>query len=363
MSAEALSASPIAHPIPAIRSRRAVGLWLFAVCGCIALMVLIGGLTRLTNSGLSITEWRPVTGVVPPLSEAAWQAEFANYQRIPEYTQINRGMSLDAFKRIYWWEWTHRLVGRLTGFVFLIPFLWFLARGRIERGLAPRLAAIFLLGAGQGALGWYMVKSGLVGRTDVSQYRLAAHLGFAFALYGLVLWTALDLAVPAARRGLRSLRGLSAGLFVLVGAVFVQVLLGALVAGLNAGFVYNTWPLMEGRLVPHGLLTAEPWWINLFETVKTVQFDHRMTAYAVTALILGLWLVGRRHALTPRAERTLNFLTILVLCQVALGIATLIHVVPIGLAAAHQLGALAVFTAALIAAHAVLRAAQPAPMP
>lgn len=361
MSAEAWPGAPALPQPDTLRNRKIVGLWLFAICGLIGLMVLVGGLTRLTNSGLSITEWRPITGVVPPLSDTAWQAEFAKYQRIPEYIELNQGMSLAAFKSIFWWEWGHRLLGRLIGVAFLVPFLYFLARGRIERALAPRLVVMFLLGAAQGALGWYMVKSGLVDRTDVSQYRLTAHLGFAFVIYGFILWTALGLVAPGAKDHRHDLRALRNGACVLTGLIFLQVLLGALVAGLNAGLTYNTWPLMDGRFVPTGLLPEQPWWINMFETIETVQFDHRMMAYIVTLATLGLWLAARRSRPPAGVARALDVLVVLVLGQVALGILTLLHAVPISLGAAHQIGALAVFSGALAAAHALVRATRPRP--
>lgn len=361
MSAEAWPVASVATSVSHRRHRRIIGGWLFAICGLIAVMVLIGGLTRLTHSGLSITQWKPVTGVIPPLSDAAWQAEFARYKRIPEYRLINAGMSLAAFKDIYWWEWTHRLIGRLIGVAFFVPFVFFAARRWIDRSLAPRLATIFVLGGAQGALGWYMVQSGLVNRTDVSQYRLAAHLGFAFVLFALILWHALDLTVPARRRGRHDLRGLRNGLCVLLALVFGQILLGALVAGLDAGLVYNSWPLMEGRLVPHGLFPGHPWWINFFATVKTVQFDHRMVAYLVGCLTIGLWLTARVKRLPRRAARAIDVLGMMVALQITLGVLTLVNVMPVPLAAAHQFGALLTFTACVVAVHATIRATQPGP--
>lgn len=362
MSAEAWPVASVATSASHQRHRRIIGGWLFAICGLIAVMVLVGGLTRLTHSGLSITQWKPVTGVIPPLSDAAWQAEFARYKKIPEYRLINPGMTLAAFKDIYWWEWTHRLIGRLIGVAFFIPFIFFVVRRWVDRSLVPRLAAIFVLGGAQGALGWYMVESGLVNRTDVSQYRLTAHLGFAFLLFALILWHALDLTVPGRRRGRRDLLGLRNGFCALLALIFGQILLGALVAGLDAGLVYNTWPLMEGRVVPDGLFPEHPWWINFFATIKTVQFDHRMIAYLVGCSTIALWLMARARRLPRRVARSVDVLGALVAVQITLGILTLVNVVPLPLAAAHQFGALLVFAACLVVVHALVRASQRGPV-
>src|SRR6266550_2479564 len=248
MSVSAISA-PAAIPV---RIDRAVGLWLFLIAAMIGLMVVVGGLTRLTGSGLSITEWQPVTGVIPPLSDAAWQAEFAKYQGSPQYELLNRGMGLAGFKTIYWWEWTHRLLGRLLGAVFLIPFLVFLRQGRIDRTIAVRLGIIFLLGAAQGVLGWWMVESGLTGnRVAVSQYRLAAHLGLAMILFGYVFWTALEV-IGAARSHIASGPRFQIWAALLVALIFVQILLGAFMAGLDAGRAFSTWPSYAGAWIPPG---------------------------------------------------------------------------------------------------------------
>ena len=258
--------------------RRAVRLWLWAMAALVFAMVVVGGATRLTESGLSITEWQPVAGALPPLSAADWQAEFEKYKTIPQYQQLNRGMSLEAFKVIYWWEWTHRLLGRVIGIVFLLPFLWFLWRGAIAPPLRMRLAGIFVLGAIQGAVGWWMVASGLADRVEVSQYRLAFHLTLASMIFAALIFAAESLSprpmVPVPKR-------INAGARALVGLVLVQIYLGALVAGLRAGLLYNTWPLIDGRFVPspHDLLFNAPWWRNIFENPLTVQFDHRMVAF------------------------------------------------------------------------------------
>lgn len=273
----------------AAHQHRAVRLWLYCVAAMIFLTLVVGGATRLTESGLSITEWKPVTGVLPPLSDAAWQAEFDKYRQIPQYQQVNKGMSLDAFKTIFYWEWSHRVLARSTGFVFLVPFLFFLARGMIPRGLKTRLWLIFAGGAALGAVGWWMVSSGLAGSnlTSVSQYRLAFHLTLACAVYFAVVWTARGL-LPGAEPAQPRLR-LAA--LVLALMVLFQIYLGALVAGLNAGLIYNTWPLIDGGFIPEAarLWHIDPAWRNLFENTLTVQFVHRMLAYAI-------WLVAAWHA-------------------------------------------------------------------
>jgi len=330
-------------------ARRAIAVWLFAVASLVFLMVIVGGATRLTDSGLSITEWRPVTGAIPPLSAADWQAELEKYRQIPEYKLVNRGMSLDEFKRIYWWEWGHRLLGRLIGVAFLVPFVWFVATRRIERALVPGLLAMFALGGLQGGLGWYMVMSGLSERVDVSQYRLAAHLGLAVVIYGYMLWVALGLWRTDTPRQEAAPRGLRQGAVALVVLIFLQIIAGAFVAGLDAGLTYNSWPLMDGAWVPGGLLDLSPWWRNAFENLLTVQFNHRLLGYVLAAA--ALWHYWRARS-TARAG-TAGAVLIAVLCQIALGIWTLLAVVPIGLGLAHQAGALIVFTAALVHARAL----------
>jgi len=234
------------------RHARALRLWLGAVALLIVAMILVGGATRLTDSGLSITEWQPIMGVIPPLGDADWDKAFAAYQKIPEYTELKRGMSLDAFKTIFWWEWTHRFLGRLIGVAFFVPFVAFWIAGYIPRALLPRLIGLFVLGGLQGAVGWYMVKSGLVTRTDVSQYRLAAHFGVALVILGYTLWLMFGIGgghTPRTRRP----RGASWVASLVLALIFMQMLAGALVAGLDAGMGYNTWPLINGALVPSGL--------------------------------------------------------------------------------------------------------------
>jgi len=331
-------------------NRRAVAAWLIACAAMIFLMVVLGGVTRLTESGLSITEWQPITGILPPLSEAAWQAEFAKYRDIPQFQLVHAWMSLDDFKAIFFWEWLHRLWGRLIGVAFAAPFLWFLLRRRIPPGLAPRLAFILVLGGMQGVLGWVMVKSGLVDRVEVSQYRLVAHLGLALLIYAALLWTALDLLRPGTRTT-QATNPLRAAAGAIAALVFLTMLAGGFVAGLNAGLTYNTFPLMDGRLVPAGYLQLSPWWLNWFENVAAVQFDHRLLATATLIAVIALWSAGRRYPLPAAARRALDALVALALLQVALGVATLLLVVPIALAAAHQAGAVLLFTAALVACH------------
>lgn len=338
--AQAAPADPVA--------RRQIAVWLLICCALVFLMIVVGGVTRLTHSGLSIVEWQPIVGTLPPLDQEQWQEVFQKYQQTPEYREVNAGMSLDEFKRIFWWEYAHRLLGRIIGLVFLAPFLYFLARGKIDRALVPRLAGIFLLGGLQGAVGWYMVKSGLVDDPRVSQYRLAAHLGLAFLIYAAMLWTALGLLFPRSELqndpGGRSLRRLSWGV---TGVIFIMVLTGAFVAGIKAGFAYNTFPLMNGHWIPPELFLLEPWYLNFFSNMATVQFNHRLIAWLLAVLIPLFWLRSRRLSLSPRARRACALLLIMLAIQITLGITTLVHVVPLPLAAAHQAGAVLLFTAAL----------------
>ncbi len=332
-------------------AEKSIAWWLIGLCAMVFLMVVIGGVTRLTESGLSITEWNPVIGIVPPLGEAQWLAEFDKYKQIPQYAALNQGMSLGDFKSIFFWEYLHRLWGRLIGIVYLVPFLWFLVRGRIPRRLAPALAVIFLLGGMQGVLGWYMVKSGLVDRIEVSQYRLVAHLVAAVLLYLAMLWVALGLLWPkpldGARRGLR--RAASAVLVL----VLLTLVAGGFVAGLRAGYIYNTFPTMNGDWVPEGYARLQPWILNWFETIPAVQFNHRVLAETTFGLVAVLWFQNLKSTLSRRARLAFHGLFAAACLQVALGISTLLLVVPIPLAAAHQAGAILLVTAALVARHAV----------
>lgn len=333
--------------------RRAIRLWLLAVSFLVFVMVIVGGATRLTESGLSIVEWKVVTGTLPPLSEAQWQEEFEKYKTIPQYQLVNKGMSLAEFKTIFWWEWAHRLLGRLIGFAFLVPFLWFLWRGWVEPALKGRLWFIFGLGALQGFIGWWMVASGLSGRTEVSQYRLALHLTLACVIIVAMVWVAQRIAARPTLAVSGRARMTAAAL---VALVLVQIYLGAVVAGLRAGLSFNTWPLIDGQFLPGlgQLLAVEPAWRNLFENVLTVQFNHRMFGYL-------LWLVAGLHALdlarNGGSGPALNNAVMLfagITIQAALGILTLIYQVPIMLALAHQGFAVVVLVMAVDHAERVL---------
>ena len=328
-------------------ANRAVRLWLLVVAALIALMVVVGGATRLTESGLSIVEWKPVTGALPPLTEAQWSAAFEAYKTIPQYHALNAGMDLAQFKTIFWWEWSHRLLGRVIGMVYLLPFLYFLWRGALAAELKRRLWVIFGLGALQGAVGWWMVASGLSQRIEVSHDRLATHLVLALLIYAAIVWTLRRL---GAREPLAVSARLKITSLVLVVLTFVQLYLGALVAGLRAGLVYNTWPLIDGAFIPEAarLWFDTPWWRNLFDNALTVQFEHRMTAYALVVLAI-LHALDARGA--PRAAVSgALWLVAAIALQATLGILTLLNQVPIALALAHQAVAIAVLTLAVMQA-------------
>jgi cytochrome c oxidase assembly protein subunit 15 len=320
----------------------AVRLWLVGVALLIFAMVIVGGATRLTDSGLSITEWDPIMGAIPPITDAQWQDAFAKYQLIPQARLVNAGMTLAGFKFIYWWEWSHRFLGRFIGIAFLLPFLYFAVTGAFHRALWPKLAVIFALGGLQGAFGWYMVASGLVERVKVSQYWLSAHLSLATFIYGAIMWVAMGLAV---RRRLPT-QPSDHGPLAIVALVFLQIAAGAFVAGLDAGQGYNTWPLMDGAIVPKGLFATAPWWRNFFENAMTAQFDHRLVAYVI-------FIAVAAHAYI-RQTRSALILMAAVLVQVGLGIWTLLWQVPLWLGLLHQAGALVAFTAALWNLSAVL---------
>lgn len=328
--------------VPNFEALRPVRWWLTAMALLIAAMVLVGGATRLTESGLSIVEWKPVTGAVPPLTDKAWTDAFEAYKQIPQYREINRGMSLGEFKTIFWWEWSHRLLGRVIGAAFLLPFLWFMFRRTLPFGLRRRLWIVFGLGALQGAVGWWMVASGLTHRVEVSQYRLAVHLMLALIIFTAIVWTLFDLSARTRVVGQRRLKIES---HVLLAVLFVQLYFGALVAGLRAGRSFNTWPLIDGAFMPSAarLFFEEPWWRNFFDNVLTVQFTHRMLAYA-------LWALAIAHAIDAvrsKARDAVNgalWIAAAVTVQAGLGILTLIHQVPISLALAHQAFALVVLT-------------------
>jgi cytochrome c oxidase assembly protein subunit 15 len=333
-----------AQPVPGV-----VQWWLISIAALIAIMVLVGGATRLTESGLSIVEWKPVTGTLPPLSEAQWTQAFEGYKTIPQYRELNAGMTLGEFKTIFWWEWSHRLLGRVIGVAYLLPFLWFLWRGVLGTDLRRRLWLIFGLGALQGVVGWWMVASGLSQRVEVSQYRLATHLMLALIIFAAIVWTLRRLADRPLHAAPSRLRVTSVALLMLT---FVQLYLGALVAGLRAGRVYNTWPDIDGALIPSAerLFFETPWWRNLFDNTLTVQFEHRMTAYALLALaLLHAFDAVRSRAATVVVSGAW-WLVAAILLQAMLGILTLLNQVPILLALAHQAVAIVVLTLAIFQA-------------
>jgi cytochrome c oxidase assembly protein subunit 15 len=352
-----LVSSPIIHGLgvpddrDSARSKR-VAAWLFICCTLVFVMVVVGGVTRLTHSGLSIVEWQPIVGTLPPLSEGQWQQTFEKYQLTPEYQLVNKGMGLDEFKLIFWWEYWHRLLGRLIGVVFLVPFLWFLARRDIPLHHAPRYLGIFVLGGLQGVMGWYMVKSGLVDDPRVSQFRLTAHLGLALAIFWAMFWLALSLVSPRRAATVpQSLRNWAYGIVVLI---FVMILSGGFVAGIRAGFAYNTFPLMNGHFVPPEIFSLDPLWRNFFWNMATVQFDHRIIAWLIAFVVPVIWVRLRiAREIPQRARSGAHLLLSLVFVQIALGIATLVNVVPLPLAAMHQAGAVLVFAAAINIAHAL----------
>jgi heme a synthase len=339
--------APMSSAATTARHHHAVRIWLLAVAALMVVTLIVGGATRLTESGLSIVEWKPVTGVLPPLDEASWQAEFDKYKSIPQYRERNLGMTLAQFKTIYWWEWSHRLLARLTGGVFLLPFLWFLWRGWVEPPLRARLWIIFGLGAALGAVGWWMVASGLTGRVSVAPYRLGFHLTLACVIYAAILWTAQQLRPHDPQTVPPRIRATAIGLFVLV---LAQIYLGALVAGLRAGLISDTWPLIDGRFVPETsrLFFIVPLWRNFFENALTVQFDHRMLAYAL--LLVALLHAGdvTRTARGGAALVGALILAAAVIMQAVLGILTMIYQMPLALALAHQAMAIVVLTAAVV---------------
>ncbi|AZO08290.1 MULTISPECIES: COX15/CtaA family protein [unclassified Mesorhizobium] len=327
------AAAPYAARDRDLHNRALVRGWLYVVLLMLFVLVVVGGATRLTESGLSITEWQPIHGVIPPLNDAEWQEEFLRYQQIPQYAELNKGMSIEAFKSIFWWEWAHRILARVIGFVFALPLIFFWATRRIEGGLGRKLVGILLLLGLQAAIGWWMVASGLVDRVSVSQYRLATHLTIAALIFTATMVVARGLAPhsePAADRSTQRL----AGFIVLL--ALIQIYLGGLVAGLDAGLSYNTWPLMDGKVIPSDLLLLEPAWRNFFENPKTVQFVHRLGAY--TLFIVALWhmiATWRRRRGTTHARRG-ALLFLLVLAQASIGIGTLLMQVPLHLALTHQ---------------------------
>lgn len=328
---------------------RVAGLWLAAFAMMVFIMILVGGATRLTESGLSITEWKPVSGIIPPLTDAQWESEFAKYRRIPQYQQLNAGMSLDGFRRIYLWEYGHRLAARLVGLAFVVPFAWLALRRRLPAFAIRRAWLLLVMLLGQAAMGWWMVSSGLTARTEVSQYRLAAHLLFAFAMLAVTVWTAADLL--EGRRRARAGRAGGRLLPALTGLVLLTSGSGALVAGLRAGRIYNTFPLMGGDVVPAGYGQLVPGWLNVFENPAAVQFNHRVLAIVTFLAAVGTWAVLRRTS-GVQLTRRLHLVAGMATLQLSLGIATLLFAVPISLGVAHQGGAALLLGAVLLAWHA-----------
>ena len=329
---------------------RQIASWLLLCAAVIFGMIMLGGVTRLTGSGLSMVEWRPLMGVIPPIGEEAWQATFDKYKQFPEYQKVNKGMDLDGFKSIFMYEYLHRVLGRLIGVLFFIPMVFFAVKGRVRAGVMPKLWILFVLGGLQGLLGWYMVKSGLVDNPRVSQYRLTSHLGLAVIIYAYMLWLAFDLLFKSGGGHRRA-----AFSRVLVALIYLMILSGGLVAGTRAGYAYSTWPLMGSSFIPAGLYAMEPAWLAIFEDITTIQFNHRMFAYLLFGLIhLFAWL-SWRDGLSARGKFAMGLLLAALWLQVIMGISTLLLHVPVWLAAAHQGGAVALLTATLYASHVLVK--------
>jgi len=333
---------------PTNADHKAIAIWLLTCCAVIFGMIILGGVTRLTGSGLSMVEWAPIMGILPPLNQAEWQEAFLLYQQFPEYQLKNFHMSVEDFKSIFWFEYGHRLLGRSIGIIFLLPFLYFFFRGKIEKALSPKLIIMFILGGLQGLMGWYMVKSGLVNDPHVSQYRLTAHLGLAVVIYAYMLWVALGLLYPKFNDIQKNADNKIARLsLIITGIIVITILSGGFVAGTHAGFAFNTFPLMDGRLIPAGLFEQSPLWRNFFENIVTVQFDHRVLATVLFLVIPAFWIKAGKFNLQPLARMGSHLLLAALALQITLGISTLLLIVPVALAAAHQAGAIVLLTAAL----------------
>jgi len=335
---------------------KAIAIWLLVCCAVIFGMIILGGVTRLTGSGLSMVEWAPIMGILPPLNQAEWQETFLLYQQFPEYQLKNFHMSLEDFKSIFWFEYGHRLLGRSIGMIFLLPFLFFLFRGKIEKALTPKLIVMFVLGGLQGLMGWYMVKSGLVNDPHVSQYRLTAHLGLAVVIYTYMFWVALGLLYPKINDTSNNTDNKIARLsLIITAAIIITILSGGFVAGTRAGFAFNTFPLMDGQLIPAGLFELTPVWHNFFENIVTVQFDHRVLATLLFLIIPTFWFKTGKMDLQPLARTGSHLLLAALALQITLGISTLLLVVPVALATAHQAGAIVLLTAALFVSQQLRR--------
>ncbi|MDQ5906444.1 MAG: heme a synthase [Pseudomonadota bacterium] len=341
-------------------ARRQIAAWLFACSAMVFAILVVGGVTRLTHSGLSIVEWQPIVGVIPPLNQVEWEETFDKYKKTPEYQQVNHQMSLDEFKGIFYWEYWHRVLGRLIGIAFFVPFLYFWLRKKIEPGLTPKLLGIFLLGGLQGGMGWYMVKSGLVDDPRVSQYRLTAHLSIAFLIFISMMWVALGLVAERARSSadaaLRKMQRVGFWLCILVGYMVVT---GGFVAGIRAGKAYNTFPLMNGHIVPPEIFMIDPWYLNFFNNMATTQFNHRLGAWLLAFIVPWFWYRLRATPVSVRARNVATLLLLVLAAQITLGIATLLMAVPVPLGAAHQGGAMVVFCILLWLNHEI-RVAAPA---
>ncbi len=336
---------PIEHNKPVV-------IWLLAVCTLIFCMVVLGGVTRLTNSGLSMVEWEPIMGIIPPINASEWQDTFSKYQQSPEYQKINRGMSLDQFKSIFYFEYAHRVLGRLIGLAFLLPFIYFLLRKKISARMVPKMIIMFILGGLQGVLGWYMVKSGLVHNPHVSQYRLTAHLLAAICIYSYILWVAMgmlwDNTANTAIEGFNRLRVFS---LTITALIVLMIISGGFVAGTRAGLAFNTFPLMNGQIIPEGLFSMSPVYLNFFENLLTIQFNHRLLAYALFISIPVLWFFVQKSQCQQRTRKIAHLFMLMLGIQVSLGISTLLFHVPVALAATHQAGALVLLTLSLLLNH------------
>lgn len=329
---------------------RQVATWLFVCCGLVFAMVVLGGVTRLTGSGLSMVDWKPIMGWLPPLNDAEWQRTFEMYKLSPEFLKVNSHMDVNAFKGIFWLEFLHRLLGRTIGIVFALPFVYFFVKGYIVRREWPKYVLMFVLGGLQGVLGWYMVKSGLVDNPHVSQYRLTAHLVAAILIYAYMFWVGLSLLYAKSAEQHHAWHGRT---ILLATLIILTIISGGFVAGLKAGEIYNTFPMMGSYWIPPGLLALEPIWRNLFDNMTTVQFDHRILAISTFVLITVYWVKARKAEFTGRSRQAANALLVTATLQVILGISTLLLSVPIVLAAAHQAVALLLFTFTLYLTHSL----------
>jgi heme a synthase len=335
-----------------LSQNRTVAIWLLICCGLVFAMVVLGGVTRLTGSGLSMADWRPLMGWLPPFSDIQWQRVFDLYQQTPEFLKVNSHMDVSAFKGIFWLEFLHRLLGRMIGIVFLLPLIFFLVKGYIKAAEWPKYSLMFVLGGLQGVLGWYMVKSGLVDNPHVSQYRLSAHLSAAFLIYAYMFWVAMSLLFPASGEQRHPWYRKSLAVTVLTS---VTIISGGFVAGLKAGKIYNTFPLMGDDWIPPGTMALEPFWRNFFENMTTVQLDHRVLAISTFLVIIGFWVKARKADLPARSRPAVNALLHTAIFQVALGISTLLMSVPIFLGALHQAIAMLLFTVSLYILHSLRR--------